>query len=187
MAMNKLNEKDLEIIELKTQLDQIKKINQEKIKIYTKKIHFFLFENYQLKKEILQKNEEFIQIENKLKMTEKRVKEALTKIKDNNINNMNKFSIMFGNNSKNRAPNTELTYREKKERILEKIGKKFKDENNNLKYIEKNSINSSNNEIGSTFFTSLDILNDNKKENRNKKEDIKNNNNINKNEIKTDT
>ena len=190
MSINEFNEKDLEIMELKNQLEQMKKINEEKIKKYTKKIHLFLFENYMLKKEINQKNEEFIQIENKLKLTERKVKETLTKIKNNNINHSNKFSLFFGNINKEKTPRTELTYREKKELILEKIGKKFKDKNNNLRTKDNNCINTSLNEIGSTIFTSLDTINDYKKLNKEKIEDLNKsivNNNININEIRTDT
>ena len=189
ISVDAIGEKDIEIIGLKNQLEKITKLNEEKIKKYTNKIHFFLFENYQLKKEIHQKNEEFIQIENKLKITEKRVKETLYSIKNNNFNNSNKFSILFGNNTKENYLRMELTYREKKELILEKIRKKLKDNHNNnnkikLKSNEKNLINSSVNDIGSTIITSLDTLNNTKKINVEKKEDTKKEIIINKTEIK---
>ena len=41
ISINELNEKDLEIMELKTQLEQMKKINEEKIKNIQKKYIFF--------------------------------------------------------------------------------------------------------------------------------------------------
>ena len=123
-----------------------------------------------------------------MKITEKRVKETLYSIKNNNYNNSYKFSILFGNNAKENYPRVELTYKEKKELIFEKIRKKLKDNHNNnkikLKSNEKNSINTSVNDIESTVITSLDTLNKTKKINFEKKDDTKKEIIINKIKIK---
>ena len=100
------NFKNLEIEKLKAQIEHINIINKEKISKFSKKINFLILENYQLKKEIHQKNEEFKQIQKRLEITEKRVKETLFNIK----------YYKFKNNEENSNPQKMLPYLNKKGR-----------------------------------------------------------------------
>ena len=180
-AINYISQKNTEINQLKSQIEQMEKSNKEKNKKYTQKIHSYLFENYLLKQEILQKNEEFCLIEKKLEITEKRVKEALFEIKNNKLKNSNKFSLLFGTKESERNTERKMISNEKRELILEKIGKeKGKDYTRKggggINSSEKNWINSSIKDIGSTIFSSLNTINNN----NNKIISFNNKNNINK-------
>ena len=157
----------------------MEKLNKEKYKKYTQKIHSYIFENYLLKQEILQKNEEFCLIEKKLEMTEKRVKEALFEIKNNKLKNSNKFSLLFGTKESEGNTERKMISNEKRELILEKIGRKkgkdYTGKGGGINSSEKNWINSSIKDIGSTIFSSLNTINNN-----NNKLIGFNNNNVNK-------
>ena len=181
-AINYISQKNIEIKQLKSQIAQIEKLNKEKYKKYTQKIHSYLFENYLLKQEILQKNEEFCLIEKKLEITEKRVKEALFEIKNNKLKNSNKFSLLFGTKESEINTERKMISNEKRELILEKIGRqKGKDytrKGGGNNSSEKNWVNSSIKDIGSTIFSSLNTVNNN---NNNKIISFNNsNNNVNK-------
>jgi len=164
-AINYISQKNIEIKKLKSQIEQMEKLSKEKYKKYTQKIHSYLFENYLLKQEILQKNEEFCLIEKKLEITEKRVKEALFEIKINKLKNSNKFSLLFGTKESKLNTERKSINNEKRELILEKIGrKKRKDytrKGGGINLSEKNWINSSIKDIGSTIFSSLNTINNN--------------------------
>ena len=182
-AINYISQKNIEIKQLKSQIEQMEKLNKEKSKKYTQKIHSYLFENYLLKQEILQKNEEFCQIEKKLEMTEKRVKEALFEIKNNKLKSSNKFSLLFGTKESERNTERKIINNEKRELILEKIGRKkgkdYTSKGGSINSSEKNWINSSIKDIGSTIFSSLNTINNN----NNKIISFNNNNNVNKEQI----
>lgn len=165
-AIKYISQKNLEIKKLKSQIDQMEKISKEKYKKYSQKIHSYLFENYLLKEEIHQKNEEFCIIEQKLEMTEKRVEEALYELKNNKIKNSNKFSLLFGAKDSERHTQRKMIRNENRELILEKIGRKkgkaYTRKGGGINSSEKNWVNSSIKDIGSTIFSSLNTINNNK-------------------------
>ena len=143
------NLKNLEIEKLKAQIEHINIINKEKISKFSKKINFLILENYQLKKEIQQKNEEFKQIQKRLEITEKRVKETLFNIK----------YYKFINNEENSNPQKILIKKEENEILFKKNDTKIENRFNKEKLKDKNLLNSSFKDIESTYITSFDTLN----------------------------
>ena len=143
------NLKNLEIEKLKAQIEHINIINKEKISKLSKKINFLILENYQLKKEIHQKNEEFKQIQKRLEITEKRVKETLFNIK----------YYKFKNNEENSNPQKILINKEENEILFKKSDIKNENRFNKEKLKDKNLLNSSFKDIESTYITSFDTLN----------------------------
>ena len=143
------NFKNLEIEKLKAQIEHINIINKEKFSKFSKKINFLILENYQLKKEIHQKNEEFKQIQKRLEITEKRVKETLFNIK----------YYKFKNNEENSNPQKILIKKEENEILFKKNDTKIENRFNKEKLKDKNLLNSSFKDIESTYITSFDTLN----------------------------